>query len=90
MLKLYVLILLLMNLAGFLSMWFDKNQAIKGKRRVSEKALFCIALLGGCFGSYLGMRICHHKTRKNLFAFGLPILMPVHVYIMAHTMIKLM
>lgn len=90
MLYLYVIFLLLMNLLGLFSMRIDKNRAIRRKRRIPEKVLFCIALFGGCFGSYLGMRIYHHKTRHNLFAFGLPILMPIHVYIAAHTFISLM
>lgn len=81
MLKLYVLFMLVMNLAGYLAMRHDKRMARAGKRRIPEKVLFGIAVLGGCYGSYLGMRLCHHKTRHNLFSIGLPILMILHAFL---------
>lgn len=67
-----VIYLIGMNLAGFLSMKADKERARKKKWRIKERTLFGIALLGGSFGSLLGMRLFHHKTKHWYFAAGMP------------------
>ena len=85
MLHYYALFLLIMNSLGFLTMWLDKRAARKGLRRIPEASLMAIALLCGCFGSYLGMRLCRHKTRHKLFSVGLPILMLIHPAIFVYT-----
>ena len=66
------LYLLLVNLAGFLLMGVDKRRARRGAWRVSEKALFLPAVLGGSVGCILGMRVFHHKTKHWYFKFGMP------------------
>ena len=67
--------LLLVNLAAFFMMWADKRRARKGRWRLSEKALFLPAVLGGALGGVLGMRHFRHKTRHWYFRFGLPALL---------------
>ena len=47
--------LLLVNLAGFLLMGLDKRRARRGAWRISEKALFLPAVLGGSLGSIVGL-----------------------------------
>ena len=69
------LYLALMNLAGFAAMGLDKGRARRGRWRVSEKALFLPALLGGALGGVLGMRAFRHKTRRWYFRFGFPALL---------------
>lgn len=64
--------LLAFNALGFLLMGFDKLQAKRGGRRVPEKSLFSVALLGGAAGAVLGMYLFHHKTRHWYFKWGLP------------------
>ena len=66
------LYLLAMNLAGFFVMAADKRRAKKGAWRISEKALFLPAVLGGSLGCVLGMKVLRHKTRHWYFRFGLP------------------
>ena len=67
--------LLLVNLAAFFMMGADKRRARKGRWRLSEKALFLPAVLGGALGGVLGMRHFRHKTRHWYFRFGLPALL---------------
>ena len=69
------LYLALMNLAAFAAMGADKGRARRGRWRVSEKALFLPALLGGALGGVLGMRAFRHKTRRWYFRFGFPALL---------------
>jgi len=76
----YILIgyLTVINIAGFIVCAADKRAAIKHKRRVSERALFVLALLGGALGVWLSMLIFHHKTRKLRFMFLMPVIALVY------------
>lgn len=71
--------LLLINLIAFALMGLDKDRARRGQWRVSEKALFLPAILGGSVGAILGMRLFHHKTRHWYFRYGLPALFLLQV-----------
>src|SRR5262245_30391937 len=46
---------------------FDKARAKAGAGRVPESVLHALALAGGSFGAYLGMRVFRHKTVKGPF-----------------------
>lgn len=64
----------LMSTALFIIMGVDKRRARKGARRVPEKRLFFLALLGGAAGGWLGMCAFRHKTRHWYFRFGFPLI----------------
>ena len=65
--------LLLVNLAAFCLMGWDKRRSKKaGARRVPERRLFLAAVLGGSVGAIAGMFHFHHKTRHWYFRWGLP------------------
>ena len=59
-----------MSLALLLLMGADKLYAKSGRRRVPEKRLFLLALLGGAPGGLLGMYAFRHKTRHPRFLLG--------------------
>ena len=69
------LYLLAVNLAAFAVMGADKRRARRGGWRISERALFLPALLGGALGGTLGMRTFRHKTRHWYFRWGFPLLL---------------
>lgn len=52
---------------------YDKWQAKGGGRRVPERTLLGLALLGGAAGALVGMRVTRHKTRKAAFRYGVPL-----------------
>ena len=62
-----ILYFIIINLISFILYGFDKYQAIKSKRRISEYHLFVFAFFGGGIGSLLGMKFFHHKTKKIRF-----------------------
>lgn len=73
----YIIIfyLLMINIAGFVVMGIDKQKAIKKRWRIRESTLFLIALVGGSFGSIVGMRVFHHKTKHWYFVCGMPLIL---------------
>lgn len=61
------------NVLAFAVYGWDKARSkVRGARRVPEKTLFLLALLGGSVGAILGMRVWRHKTRHWYFKYGLP------------------
>lgn len=67
--------LVFINLTGLAAMWLDKALARSGARRLSEKSLFLLALLGGAAGVYCGMYLFRHKTRHRSFTLGIPLIL---------------
>ncbi len=52
----------------------DKRAAQKHKWRVPESTLLITAALSGCIVMYITMRRIHHKTKKNKFMIGIPVI----------------
>lgn len=68
----FVLYVIIINIAGFSSMGIDKARARKKAWRIPEARLFFIALIGGSAGSIAGMYFFRHKTRHWYFVWGMP------------------
>ena len=67
------LYLLGINLAALIAMGWDKHRSKQpGRRRIPEKRLFLLSLLGGALGGTAGMLLFHHKTRHWYFRLGFP------------------
>ena len=79
--ELYLFYLAAMSVLTFLLMALDKRRAVKRRWRIPEVVLLGLALLGGSFGGFLAMHLCHHKTRHARFAMGIPAMMVAHVCI---------
>lgn len=62
-----VLALLGVNVAAFGAFWWDKSCARAGSRRISEKTLLMLALVGGSLGAVGARHLFRHKTRKEPF-----------------------
>ena len=78
----YALIYLItVNVVAFLLMLSDKHRAIKKYYRIPERVLIGAAVIGGSFGSLLGMKLLHHKTRHIRFRWGLPMILALHICI---------
>ena len=67
------------NMIAFIMYGLDKLKAKRGKWRISETALFVIAMVGGSVGALMAMSLFHHKTQKNSFKYAIPVIMIVHV-----------
>lgn len=71
--------LALVNLIAFTVYGADKRRARKDRRRVPEKTLFLLAIIGGSLGAFLGMRLFRHKTRHWYFVWGIPAIMALQI-----------
>ena len=67
--------LITVSFIAFVLTAVDKHNAKKGRRRVSERALFAVAMLGGSLCEYLTMKAIRHKTLHKRFMIGLPVIM---------------
>ena len=84
----FIGILVIMNLIGYMRMWSDKRRAIKKQYRISEKTLFTIALLGGSLGSILGMNQFRHKTKHWYFKYGMPLILIMQITLASLIIVK--
>jgi uncharacterized membrane protein YsdA (DUF1294 family) len=67
---------LVVNVAAFSVMLWDKSRSRKaGAERISEATMFLLAAALGSVGTYVGMLLLRHKTRKWQFIVGIPLLM---------------
>ncbi len=80
--KLLIAYLILINLVGLISMFSDKRRAIDHRWRISQRALFLIALAGGSLGSTAGMWLFHHKTRHWYFVVGMPAILAIQLFLL--------
>lgn len=76
----YVLIYLIcINLVAFSLFGIDKQRAVNGEWRISEKTLMVSAAAGGSAGALIGMKVFHHKTLKKKFSVGIPVILVVQL-----------
>ena len=69
--------LIIINAAGFLFMLIDKHRAQENMWRIPERTLMTVALMGGSLGTLLGMNLFRHKTKKDKFRIGIPMILSV-------------
>lgn len=75
---LYVTVVLLASLVSFGLYGWDKRQARHGGRRIPEKTLHLVALMGGWPGAWAGQQVFRHKTQKVSFRIVFCLIVAVH------------
>lgn len=71
------------NGLAFLIYGLDKRRARQHKRRISERRLLLLAMLGGGFGAYLAAQYYRHKTKAMRFRILLPIGLIISIALVA-------
>ncbi|MDD2522008.1 MAG: DUF1294 domain-containing protein [Anaerolineaceae bacterium] len=77
------LLIIPISLLTFLLLGYDKSQARNHGWRVPEDVLLLLGILGGAIGGLIGMKVFHHKTRKNYFwiIYGLAAILHISILI---------
>ena len=79
--KISILYFFIISIISVFLTIYDKYCAVKHKRRISENTIMLLAVLGGSIFIYFTMKLIRHKTRKNKFMIGLPIIFLLQVMI---------
>lgn len=74
--------LLIINIIAFVLFAVDKYKARRSLWRISERGLFLVCLLGGSIGGLFGIFLLHHKRRKPLFRYGVPVVFLLHIILL--------
>ena len=74
--------LVVINVAALALFGADKRKAKKHAWRISEKALFLSAVLGGSVGALLGMLLFRHKTKHWYFVIGIPLMLVIQIFLL--------
>jgi len=82
MLGIIIAALAAINAATLLALRVDKDRARAGRRRVSERLLLRLALIGGTPGAYAGRWLFRHKTRKSSFTSRLHVIAAVQLAVL--------
>lgn len=73
--------LIAISIIAIIATAVDKISAAAHGRRIPERTLLFISVLGGSAAMFLTMTIIHHKTRKLKFMAGIPAIIIVQLII---------
>jgi len=80
----YLILVVVMSAVAFVVYGLDKKRAgVLGARRVPERNLHALGLLGGWPGALAARRRFRHKTRKGSFVLAFWFVVLLHVTIVA-------
>jgi len=70
--EIFIAYLTIINVLALVMFGVDKRRAVKNKWRIRESILLIFSLIGGGLGSFIGMKLFHHKTHKMKFLLLVP------------------
>lgn len=76
--------LIVINTISFICFFIDKKRARNKLYRISESFLFSVSIIGGALGSFLGMKVFHHKSKKKKFIIGIPIILIFNIIVLIY------
>lgn len=84
--KILLIYLFFINLVAFVTYAYDKSSAIHHKSRIRIVTLLGLAIIGGSIGSLLAMYLLRHKTRKDYFVVGVPLIIFMQIIVLFYAM----
>lgn len=77
--KILLVYCICISVIGVFMTIYDKRAAKRKKRRVPERTLLTVGILGAALPMYLAMLTIRHKTRHKKFMWGLPCIILVQI-----------
>lgn len=65
----------IINFVAFVMFAIDKVNAAEHRSRIRIVTLLGVAFIGGSVGGLMAMYLLHHKTKKDYFTVGIPLIM---------------
>ena len=76
--------LAVINVVAFFMYGVDKWKAKRSKWRIPEATLLLMAILGGSIGTWMGMKVWHHKTQHKKFKYGVPAIIIIQLALIGY------
>lgn len=84
--KILLIFLGIINFATFAVFAVDKIAAIEKRSRIRIITLLGLCFIGGSIGGLGAMYLFHHKTKKDYFAVGVPLIILMQVVLLFYLM----
>lgn len=84
--KIIFIYIVTINFVTFAAFAVDKIAAIEKRSRIKIITLLGLCFLGGSLGGLGAMYLFHHKTKKDYFAVGVPLIMATQVIVIFYLM----
>ena len=75
------------NLIAIILMKRDKEYANTGEKRIRERTLLLVALMGGALGEYYAMYKFKHKTLHKNFLYIVPLAIVFHFALLSYNLL---
>ena len=79
--KAFLIYLGIINFVTFAAFAIDKVNAAEHRKRIRIVTLLGLSFIGGSLGGLLAMYLLHHKTKKDYFTVGIPLIMIMQVVV---------
>lgn len=84
--KILIIYFVVINFIAFAAFALDKIAAIEHRSRIRIVTLLGLAFIGGSIGSLIAMYLFRHKTQKDYFTVGIPLIMLMQVIVIFYVM----
>ena len=84
--KILLAYLVIINFVTFAAFAIDKIAAIERKSRIRIVTLLGLSFVGGSIGGIIAMYLLRHKTRKDYFTVGLPLIIGMQIVLLFYVM----
>lgn len=84
--KILIIYMLVINIVTLIAFAIDKIAALEHRSRIRIVTLLGMAFVGGSIGALIAMYAFHHKTKKDYFSTGVPLIMLMQVAVIFYMM----
>lgn len=84
--KICLIYLAIINIITFVVFGIDKHNAEQRRSRIRIVTLLLLSFVGGSIGGLIAMYLFHHKTKKDYFTIGLPMMIIMQVLVVFYMM----